>query len=121
MSMFGGRPARSPRGPLGLNDLAYMHVTPQFQRFRRQRRSAAYTTAAVVVAVHLGVVLLSSEARDLMALRVTGRVTVGLLLVLIDGAAAPLAAFAYRRYARTRLDPLADRVTVGFDRMRENR
>ncbi|MFI1702361.1 DUF485 domain-containing protein [Streptomyces bobili] len=100
---------------------AYMLATAQFQQFRRRRRSAAYTTAAVVVAVHLGVVLLASAARDLMALRVTGHVTVGLVLALIDGAVAPVVVFAYRYYTRTRLDPLADRVTAGFERKGENR
>jgi uncharacterized membrane protein (DUF485 family) len=94
--------------------------TAQFQRFRRRRRSAAYTTATVVVATHLGVVLLSSAARDFMALKATGHATVGLLLALIDGAAAPVVVFAYRCYTRTRLDSLADRVTAGFERRREN-
>ncbi len=54
-----------------------------------------------------------------MALRVTGHVTAGLLLALIDGAAAPVVVLAYRYYTRTRLDPLADRVTAGFERGRE--
>jgi uncharacterized membrane protein (DUF485 family) len=93
-----------------------MQATAQYQHFHRRRRSAAYTTAAFVVTVHLGVVVLSSAARDLMALRVTGHVTVGLLLALIDGAAAPVVAFAYRCYTKTRLDPLVDRVTAGFER-----
>ncbi|MEV6182953.1 DUF485 domain-containing protein [Streptomyces sp. NPDC052015] len=120
MSMFGGSPAPPPRASPGVNAVAYMQATAQFQRFRRRRRSVAFTTAAVVVTVHLGVVLLSSAARDLMALRVIGHVTVGLLLALIDGAAAPMVVFAYRRYTRTRLDPLADRVTADFERRGEN-
>ena len=79
----------------------------QFGELRSALRRFVFPVILLCFTWYLGYVLLAAYAAGFMAIRVTGAVTVGLLLGLSQFALTGLVTAWYLRYARTRLDPRA--------------
>jgi uncharacterized membrane protein (DUF485 family) len=99
---------RTPEGRAALHER--VQADPEFRELRRRMRRFTFPAAAAFLLWYLAYVLLVSYARDLMAVRVLGGITVGLVLGLAQFASTFALTAAYVHYARRRLDPLADRI-----------
>jgi uncharacterized membrane protein (DUF485 family) len=83
---------------------------PEFTELRRRLRSRVFPMSAAFLLWYLAYVLLASYARDLMATPVSGGITVGLLVGLGQFASTFALTAAYVRFARRRIDPLAEQI-----------
>jgi uncharacterized membrane protein (DUF485 family) len=83
---------------------------PEFRTLRRRMRGFAFPMTAVFLLWYVAFVLLTSYARDLMATPVFGAVNLGLVIGLAQFATTFALTAGYVRYARRRLDPLAERI-----------
>ncbi|MGW5050241.1 DUF485 domain-containing protein [Actinokineospora sp. NPDC004072] len=106
VATFGGIApgATAPAPPAG-PDFAAIHASPAFGALRARFRRFAFGMSAVFFVWYLTYVLLAAYARDFMAIRVTGSVTVGLLLGLLQFATTIAITAGYLRWARSRVDP----------------
>jgi len=73
---------------------------------RRRLRRFVFPMSAVFFGWYLGYVLLAAYAHGLMSRRVTGEITVGLVMGVLQFASTALIMVGYLRYARARIDPL---------------
>jgi uncharacterized membrane protein (DUF485 family) len=83
---------------------------PEFRALRRRMRGFAFPMAAAFLLWYLAFVLLASYARDLMATPVLGAINLGLVIGLAQFATTFALTAGYVRYARRRLDPLAEQI-----------
>ncbi|WP_051712339.1 DUF485 domain-containing protein [Spirillospora albida] len=99
----------------GLDNAAYVRLrqSPEFERLRGAFRGFVFPMTAVFLAWYLLYVVLSAYARDFMGQKVVGEINVALVFGLLQFLSTFLIAWAYERYARRRLEPLAAAVTVG--------
>lgn len=88
-------------------DFAAIHDSPEFAALRRRFRRFVFPAAALFLLWYLTYVLLAAYAPDLMSHRLTGLVTVGLVLGLLQFVSTAAITIGYVRYARRRLDPMA--------------
>jgi uncharacterized membrane protein (DUF485 family) len=86
---------------------AAIQSSPVFLALRRRQRRFAFPAAALSLGWYLGYVLLVAFAPGPLGHRVTGEITVALVLAGLQLAAAIALTLGYLRHARTRLDPLA--------------
>ncbi|MGP4001245.1 DUF485 domain-containing protein [Streptomyces sp. 8N706] len=110
-----GPPPSYVRSPYGEPAHEEPDVTTDVVRLRTERRSRIIPVAAAVVGFYLLNALLSNLAGGLMAVRLVGHLNVGLTLALLQCATTLLVCRWYSRYARTTLDPLAERVRAGLE------
>ncbi len=87
-----------------------VQASPEFGELRRRMRRFTFPAVAAFLLWYLAYVLLVSHARDLMATRVLGEVNLGLVIGLAQFASTFALTVGYVRYARRRLDPLAERI-----------
>ena len=83
---------------------------PEFRALRRRMRGFAFPMVAAFLLWYLAFVLLASYARDLMATPVLGVINLGLVIGLAQFASTFALTAGYVRYARRRLDPLAEKI-----------
>jgi len=88
---------------------------PEFRALRRRMRGFAFPMAAAFLLWYLAFVLLASYARDLMATPVLGAINFGLVIGLAQFATTFALTAGYVRYARRRLDPLAEQIRVAVE------
>jgi uncharacterized membrane protein (DUF485 family) len=89
-------------------DYARMESDPRFIELRRRFRSFAFPTTVAFLAWYLLYVLLSAYARDFMDTKVIGNLNVAFFFGILQFVSTFLIAYLYSRYAKRRLDPLAD-------------
>lgn len=85
---------------------------------RRRLARFIFPMTALFLCWYLTYVLLAAYAHDFMRLRVTGSITVGLLLGLSQFVSTLLIMLAYGRFARRKVDPQVEalRARVGAPR-----
>jgi uncharacterized membrane protein (DUF485 family) len=88
---------------------------PEFRALRRRMRGFAFPMAAAFLLWYLAFVLLASYARDLMATPVLGAINLGLVIGLAQFATTFALTAGYVRYARRRLDPLAEQIRAAVE------
>jgi len=90
-----------------LTDIDYIAIqrSDEFVALRRRLRRFVFPMSALFFGWYLSYVLLAAYAHDLMGHRLTGEITVGLALGVLQFASTILIMLAYLRYARTRIDP----------------
>lgn len=93
-----------------------MEQSPEFAALRRAFRAFVFPMTVVFLGWYLLYVLLSAYARDFMAHQVVGNINIALIFGLAQFASTFLIAYAYSRYASSRLDPLAGRMRETLDR-----
>jgi uncharacterized membrane protein (DUF485 family) len=108
----GTRPAGSARPERGTyvdDRTGYfeMEQDPRFVHLQKRQRSFIFPVTAAFLAWFLLYVVMSAYARDFMAKEVTNHINVALVFGLLQFVSTFLIAWAYSRFARTRLDPVA--------------
>jgi uncharacterized membrane protein (DUF485 family) len=88
---------------------------PDFVELRRRLRSFVFPMTLAFLVWYLLYVLCSAFARDFMRHKVVGSINIGLVFGLLQFVSTFLIAWAYSRYARTKLDPLADKLRADVD------
>jgi uncharacterized membrane protein (DUF485 family) len=86
-------------------DFTAIHGSAEFTELRRRFRAFVFPMSVLFFLWYLGYVLLAAYARGFMSHRLAGAVNVGLVLGLLQFASTIAITNAYRRFARTRLDP----------------
>jgi uncharacterized membrane protein (DUF485 family) len=92
------------------SSLAAVQELPEFVELRRRLRSFVFPMTAAFLAWYLLYVLCSAFARGFMAHKLVGNINVGLVFGLLQFITTFGIAYLYSRYARRRLDPLADKL-----------
>ncbi len=100
-----------------LTDTSYelLHASPEFAALRSRLRRFVFPMSAAFLLWYLAFVLLASYAPGFMAVPVLGAVNTGLLLGLGQFVSTFAIATAYSRYARTHLDPAAERLRARIE------
>lgn len=98
--------------PGGLDNAAYVQLsqTPEFQRLRLAFRRFVFPMTVAFLLWYLLYVVLSAYARGFMGTKVVGEINVALVFGLLQFVSTFLIAWAYERYARRGLEPLAGSV-----------
>ena len=94
-----------PAAPDGPPDFAAIREHPDFVLVRRRIARFVFPVSGLFLAWYLTYVLLAAYAPKFMAHRVTGSVTVGLLLGLSQFATTVVIMLAYARFTRKNVDP----------------
>lgn len=96
----------------GLETVAYVQLnqSPEFQRLRLTFRRFVFPMTVAFLAWYLLYVVLSAYARGFMGTKVVGNINVALVFGLLQFVSTFLIAWGYERYARHRLEPLAEGV-----------
>lgn len=89
----------------GEPDFAMIREHPDFIRVRRRLLRFIFPASIAFLVWYLTYVLLAAYAHDLMATRVFGSVTVGLLLGLSQFVTTVVIMLWYARFTRTKVDP----------------
>ena len=89
-----------------------------FRELRHRFRSFVFPMTAAFLIWYLLYVILSAWARDFMAHKVFGNITVGVVFGLLQFVSTFSIAWLYSRYASKRLDPLSAQIR---NRIEENR
>ena len=92
----------------------------EFQDLRRRFRRFVFPMTAFFLIWYLLYVLLAAYAHDFMSTRVTGNITVGLLLGLGQFVSTFAITMIYARWANRELDPLADAIGARLDGAKEH-
>jgi uncharacterized membrane protein (DUF485 family) len=106
VATFGGieSGAAAPPPPAG-PDYAAIHASPAFTALRGRFRRYVFGMSVAFFVWYLTYVLLAAYAPGFMATRITGSVTIGLVLGLLQFATTILITALYLRWARKRIDP----------------
>jgi uncharacterized membrane protein (DUF485 family) len=107
--------AAPPRDEDQASSYAAVQDEPEFIELRRRLRTFVFPMTVAFLAWYLLYVMCSAFARGFMAHKVAGNINVGLIFGLLQFVSTFGIAYAYARYARTRLDPLADKVRADID------
>jgi len=94
-----------PQLPDGSPDFAAIRANPEFVRLRRRLTGFVFPVCGLFLVWYLTFVLLAAYAPGFMAHRVTGSVTVGLLLGLSQFASTVAIMLWYARFTRKKIDP----------------
>jgi uncharacterized membrane protein (DUF485 family) len=88
---------------------AYTEIqrSERFQELKRRHRSIAFPLAAIFLAWYFLYVLLADYAHDFMSHKLTGNITVGLVMGLLQFVSTFIITAVYVRFANKHLDPVA--------------
>jgi uncharacterized membrane protein (DUF485 family) len=88
---------------------AYTEIqrSERFQELKRRHRSIAFPLAAIFLAWYFLYVLLADYAHDFMSHKLTGNITVGLVMGLLQFVSTFVITAVYVRFANKNLDPVA--------------
>lgn len=98
----------SPTEPSETSPYAEIHETESFTELRTRFRRFAFSMTGAFLLFYVSYVLLCTYAPGLVATKLVGNLNLALLLGLAQFASTFLIAWLYTRYAKSRLDPLAD-------------
>jgi uncharacterized membrane protein (DUF485 family) len=93
-----------------VSSYASVQDEPDFVELRRRLRTFVFPMTLAFLAWYLLYVLCSAFARGFMGHKLVGNINVGLVFGLLQFVSTFGIAYAYSRYARNRLDPLADKL-----------
>ncbi|MET9888450.1 DUF485 domain-containing protein [Streptomyces sp. NPDC006430] len=98
----------SPTELLETSQYAETGESATFAELRTRFRKFAFTMTGAFLLFYVAYVLLCTYAPHVVATKLMGNVNVALLLGVAQFASTFLIAWLYTRYAKSRLDPLAD-------------
>jgi uncharacterized membrane protein (DUF485 family) len=98
------------RGHVLVEDSEYARVqqSEQFQTLRRKHRAVVFPLALLFLAWYFLYVLLAAYAQDFMSHKISGNITVGLVMGLLQFASTFAITAYYVSYADKHLDPVAE-------------
>ncbi len=99
----------APRAPYVDDRTGYLEMEqdPRFGGLKKRQRSFIFPVTAAFLGWFLLYVVMSAYARDFMAKEVMNHINVALVFGLLQFVSTFVIAWAYSRFARTRLDPVA--------------
>jgi len=102
----------APRGHELVEDSEYARVqqSEKFQTLRSKHRSVVFPLTALFLAWYFLYVLLADYAHGFMSTKVSGNITVGLLMGLGQFASTFAITAYYVRFANRNLDPIAEEI-----------
>ncbi len=109
------RPRPSGRVPSGLI-YRQVQASPEFRALRRRRRRFVFPMSALFLTWYLAYVLLASYAKPLMATKIAGNITVGLVLGLLQFVSTFVITTLYVRFAARSIDPAAAAIRKRIER-----
>ncbi|MBF4563144.1 DUF485 domain-containing protein [Microbacterium sp. VKM Ac-2870] len=110
-------PSADPSPPTGGGiDYVAVEQSPRFVELKQRHRSFVWPLAVVFLVWYFVYVLLSSFASDFMSTRVTGDITIGLLLGLGQFVTTFAITMGYVAYANRRLDPVSSEIRTDLER-----
>ncbi|WP_298459907.1 DUF485 domain-containing protein [uncultured Cellulomonas sp.] len=89
-------------------DYERVQRSPEFQALRRRFRSFVFPMTALFLAWYLLYVLLAAYAPEFMGTRISGNITIGLVIGLGQFVSTFVITMVYARWANTHQDPIAD-------------
>jgi uncharacterized membrane protein (DUF485 family) len=89
-----------------------MNQSAEFQRLKSGFRRFVLPMTAAFLSWYLLYVVLSAYTRGFMGTKVVGNINIALVFGLLQFVSTFLIAWAYERYARRRLEPMARAVLV---------
>nr|WSY51206.1 DUF485 domain-containing protein [Streptomyces sp. NBC_00886] len=92
-----------------------LHNSPQFRALRRQSNTFITWASVVFYGWWFLVILLAAFVPDFFREGLVGPLNVGLLFVFLSLNLVVVVSSAYLRFARTRLDPLSERVRADLE------
>jgi uncharacterized membrane protein (DUF485 family) len=101
---FGGVDHESRPAPTEIDFIAVQR-SDEFVLLRRRLRRFVFPMSALFFGWYLCYVLLAAYAHGLMSRRISGEITVGLVLGVLQFVTTILIMIGYLRYARARIDP----------------
>ncbi|SES00365.1 DUF485 domain-containing protein [Actinokineospora terrae] len=107
---FGGIDGRAGTGGASGPDFDAIHRSPEFTVLRARFRRFVFTLTALFLLWYLSYVLLAAYAHEFMATRLTGSISVGLVLGFAQFASTIAITTVYARWARRRIDPAVARL-----------
>jgi uncharacterized membrane protein (DUF485 family) len=106
-----------PTGPLPVSPVwAQVQASPEFRALRRRLRRFVFPMSALFLAWYLAYVLLASYAKPLMATKLAGNITVGLVLGLLQFVSTFVITTLYVRFAGRSIDPAAAAIRERIER-----
>ena len=106
VTAFGGITGTPPEvREMARPNFTAIHGSAEFAELRRRFRAFVFPVSVLFFVWYLGYVLLAAYARGFMSHRLAGSVNVGLVLGLLQFVSTIAITNAYRRFARSRLDP----------------
>jgi len=95
-----------------------VQATPEFQALRKKFRGFVFPTTIFFLAWYFLYVFLSIFAQGFMNTFLFGKITIGLILGVLQFVTTFGITFIYARWANTKLDPAADAVGAQLDGMK---
>lgn len=95
--------------PPGIDYIA-VENSPRFQELKKKHRSFVWPLTVVFIVWYFAFVLLSSFATDFMSTKVSGDITIGLLLGLGQFVSTFAITMWYVWYANHKLDPISSEI-----------
>lgn len=92
-----------------------VYESAEFKVLRRRSNTFIAWTAALFYAWWLAVIMLAAFVPDFFRTGIGGPMNVGLLFVLLSFALVVVVSAVSLRFARTRLDPLAEQIRAGVE------
>lgn len=105
-------PSASPPGGI---DYVAVEDSPPFRELKRRHRSFVWPLTIAFLVWYFAYVLLSSFATDFMATRLTGDITVGLVMGLGQFVTTFAITMWYVSYANRRLDPASAEIRADLE------
>ena len=105
----------SPASPPTVIDYVEVENSAPFRELKRRHRSFVWPLTLVFVVWYLAYVLLSSFAVDFMSTRVSGSITIGLVLGLGQFVTTFAITMWYVWYANHRLDPASAEIRAELE------
>jgi uncharacterized membrane protein (DUF485 family) len=102
--------ATTGHDPADEGDYNRIQQSEQFKELRRRHRSIVFPLTALFLAWYFLYVLLADYAHDFMSHKLTGNITVGLVLGLLQFVSTFVITTVYVRYANNNLDPIAKEI-----------
>lgn len=100
----------SHSAPTGAIDYVEVEESPRFQELKRKHRSFVWPMTVAFLVWYFTYVLLSSFAPEFMATRVSGDITIGLVLGLGQFVTTFAITMGYVAFANRKLDPISSEI-----------
>lgn len=92
-----------------------VHTSEEFAQLRKRLRGFVFPMTAIFLVWYFSYVLLAAYATDFMSIRLSGNITVGLVLGLLQFVSTFVITGLYVRHANKHLDPVAERIRTDLE------
>lgn len=94
---------------------ARIYEDPEFKELRKRYSAFVVPMTIAFLVWYFLYVVCSNWAADFMSTKVVGNINIALVFGILQFVTTFLIAYLYARHARTKLDPIADKLRAQFD------